>query len=578
MPRIHFGAARVGPNKGKVIAVSEKPTTAGTPHRALSVRGMVIGGLGAAIITASSLYVALKLGALPWPIVFAALLSLFFLKLCGNTNLNEANVTHTAMSAGAMVAGGLAFTIPGYWMLGNKEGIGFWEILLVALMGVAVGLVATAVLRKHFIEKAQLPYPMGVAAAESLKASDESTSKQGKALFGFMGISAIYAAIRDYVLKLPAMIGTANIPGVAFGIYNSPMMFCVGFIIGPVAALVWIIGALIGDFGIVVGGTAAGLWDAASAAGIKSSLGMGLMLGAGVGVLFVQLLPKAFDALRRRRAAEAKVAGKVASRKTVITASLVSAAVACVGALLLGLGLLPSILLVLGTWVAVLMACQSVGQTNIDPMEVFGVMVMLVIQVCCHDVSLLSMFLIAGVVAVACGMTGDVMQDFKAGAILGTNPRDQWIAQAIGAVVGAVVSAVVLVALLGAFGADSFGVDKPFVAAQASVVAALAGGVPNATAFVVGIVIGLVLAAFKLPCMTLGLGVYLPFYLSFTAFLGGMIKFAYDRYSAHKAKKKGVPVEETQGMGLAVASGIIGGESLVGVIGALVVMGMAFFS
>ena len=33
------------------------------------------------------------------------------LKAMGNTNLNEINVTHTAMSAGGMVAGGLAFTI-----------------------------------------------------------------------------------------------------------------------------------------------------------------------------------------------------------------------------------------------------------------------------------------------------------------------------------------------------------------------------------------------------------------------------------------------------------------------------------
>lgn len=547
----------------------------------LSVRGMVIGAIGAAVITASSLYVALKLGALPWPIIFAALLSLFFLKLFGKTTLNEANVTHTAMSAGAMVAGGLAFTIPGFWILGNEEGIGFWQILTVALMGVGIGLVATAVLRKHFIEKADLPYPMGVAAAESLKASDEATSKQGKALFGFMGLSAAYAALRDYVFKLPALIsGGVNIPGVTFGIYNSPMMFCVGFIIGPLAVAVWFIGALIGDFGIVVGGTAAGLWDLTTASGIKSSLGMGLMFGAGLGVLIVQLVPSVVSSIRNRRAsgANAKSGSSAPKGKILgIGAPLVSALIACVGAIVLDLGLVPSILLVLGAWIAVLMACQSVGQTNIDPMEVFGVMVMLLVQVLCHDMSLLSMFLVAAVVAVACGTTGDVMHDFRAGAILGTNPRDQWIAQAIGATVGAVVASIVLVALVSAYGTGAFGADKPFVAAQASVVAALAGGVPNLNAFVVGIAVGLLLAAFKLPCMTLGLGVYLPFYLSFTAFLGGMIRLAYNAYAARKAKALGQTADESQSMGLAVASGIIGGESLVGVIGALAVMAMAFF-
>ena len=94
------------------------PSNRASMRGQLTLRGVVIGVLGCVIITASSAYTALKMGALPWPIVFAAVISLFFLKLMGNASLNEANVTHTIMSAGAMVAGGLAFTIPGAWMLG----------------------------------------------------------------------------------------------------------------------------------------------------------------------------------------------------------------------------------------------------------------------------------------------------------------------------------------------------------------------------------------------------------------------------------------------------------------------------
>jgi uncharacterized oligopeptide transporter (OPT) family protein len=205
-------------------------------------------------------------------------------------------------------------------------------------------------------------------------------------------------------------------------------------------------------------------------------------------------------------------------------------------------------------------------------MEVFGVLVLLVIQVFCHEMTMTSLFFIAAIVAVACGLTGDVMNDFKAGAILGTNPRDQWIAQAIGGIVGAVVASVVLMALVSVFGVGSFGSGEgaKFVAAQASMVAAMVGGVPNFTWFIVGIVVGIVLAAFKLPCMTLGLGVYLPFFLSATAFLGGLIKVVFDRLARARGK-------EAQSMGLAAASGVLGGESLIGVIAALVVMGMSFF-
>ena len=121
----------------------------------LTLRGVAIGSIGCVIITASSAYTALKLGALPWPIVFAAVISLFFLKLLGKASLNEANVTHTIMAAGAMVAGGLAFTMPGAWMLGLGAQFGWVEIFLVALAGTVRGLVCTAIIHRHFIVGAQ---------------------------------------------------------------------------------------------------------------------------------------------------------------------------------------------------------------------------------------------------------------------------------------------------------------------------------------------------------------------------------------------------------------------------------------
>ena len=67
----------------------------------LTLRGMLIGALGAVVLTCSSMFVALKASALPWPIMFVTLVSIFSLKAFGNTNNNEINVTHTAMSAGA---------------------------------------------------------------------------------------------------------------------------------------------------------------------------------------------------------------------------------------------------------------------------------------------------------------------------------------------------------------------------------------------------------------------------------------------------------------------------------------------
>ena len=99
----------------------------------LTLRGLIIGALGAIVITTSSMYVALRMGALPWPTIFVAILSITILKILGNTNLNEINVTHTAMSAGGMIAGGIAFTLPGIWMLLPDSNVSLISLLTISL-------------------------------------------------------------------------------------------------------------------------------------------------------------------------------------------------------------------------------------------------------------------------------------------------------------------------------------------------------------------------------------------------------------------------------------------------------------
>ena len=268
----------------------------------LTARGVVIGCIGCVVITASSAYTALKLGALPWPIVFAAIVSLFFLKLLGNASLNEANVTHTIMSAGAMVAGGLAFTIPGAWMLGYADEVGFAQMLVVALAGTGLGLVATAIIHRHFIVDANLEFPMGASAAQTLRAT-EAGGKTGRRLFASMGLAGVYAVLRDALGAVPSMLAALPIPGVSFGIYNSPMMLSVGFLVGGVAVAWWFAGALLANFGIVVAGSAAGLWAVDAAQGIVKSLGMGLMMGAGLAVVAKDIVPQLAGIVRGVRGA-----------------------------------------------------------------------------------------------------------------------------------------------------------------------------------------------------------------------------------------------------------------------------------
>lgn len=545
----------------------------------ISAAGILIGCIGCVIITASSVYTALKMGALPWPTIFTSITALVLLRAAGRTSLNEANVTQIIMSAGSMVAGGLAFTIPGVWMLGLGAELSWIEIGGVALAGTLLGLVCTALIRRRFVEESDLEYPIGTAAAETLMAS-RAGGATGKRLFGSMAAAGIWCALRDLAGVIPAMIGALPIPGVAFGIYNSPMLLSVGFLVGGAAVAFWLAGGLIANFGIIVGGSAAGLWDVANAQGIVSSLGMGLMMGSGIGVVVRDILPAAFRSAHNGRRdddhanAPARTYGKL--DRSVL--ALLVAAAALLVCLVLGLSPIACAVVVALAFVTTIMSAQSVGQTGIDPMEIFGLIVLLVIAAL-GESDQVRLFFVAGVVAVACGLAGDVMSDFKTGKIIGTDPRAMWIGQAIGALIGCAVSVAVMCALLNAYGADAFGPGKLFVSAQASVVATMVSGIPSVSAFALGLVAGVALYCLGIPSMMLGLGVYLPFYMTLSASLGAAVKIAYDRVasirntraSGNVAANANTDAGETshEETGIIVASGVLGGESIVGVIIAL---------
>ena len=545
----------------------------------ISAAGILIGCIGCVIITASSVYTALKMGALPWPTIFTSITALVLLRAAGRTSLNEANVTQIIMSAGSMVAGGVAFTIPGVWMLGLGAELSWIEIGGVALAGTLLGLVCTALIRRRFVEESDLEYPIGTAAAETLMAS-RAGGATGKRLFGSMAAAGIWCALRDLAGVIPAMIGALPIPGVAFGIYNSPMLLSVGFLVGGAAVAFWLAGGLIANFGIIVGGSAAGLWDVANAQGIVSSLGMGLMMGSGIGVVVRDILPAAFRSAHNGRRdddhanAPARAFGKL--DRSVL--ALFVAAAALLVCLVLGLSPIACAVVVVLAFVTTIMSAQSVGQTGIDPMEIFGLIVLLVIAAL-GESDQVRLFFVAGVVAVACGLAGDVMSDFKTGKIIGTDPRAMLIGQAIGALIGCAVSVAVMCALLNAYGADAFGPGKLFVSAQASVVATMVSGIPSVPAFALGLVAGVALYCLGIPSMMLGLGVYLPFYMTLSASLGAAVKIAYDRVaSIRNARANGdattnanTGTDETshEETGIIVASGVLGGESIVGVIIAL---------
>ncbi len=195
--------------------------------------------------------------------------------------------------------------------------------------------------------------------------------------------------------------------------------------------------------------------------------------------------------------------------------------------------------------------------------------------------------LIGAVVCCAASIAGDNMQDLKAGHILGSTPYKQQIMQMVGVVAGALAIPFVLNALLQAYGMGAPTPETPnsLTAPQATLMQSVAegifgGGLPWTMVYI-GAGIGAVIiiadqylkskgSSFRMPVLAVAVGLYLPFELDSSIFLGGLLA-----YALTKATKSAVNKERADNAGLLLASGLITGEALTGIgIAIAIVMGV----
>jgi len=184
---------------------------------------------------------------------------------------------------------------------------------------------------------------------------------------------------------------------------------------------------------------------------------------------------------------------------------------------------------------------------------------------------------VASVVCVAAAVAGELLQDFKVGYILGGTPRTIQLVELVAVVVAALVMYFPLLILYKAniaHGGTGFG-DPALSAPQASLMAFLAKGIVGGDMawplVVVGIFFGftMILLQVKSP-MLVSVGMYLPFGTTSAIFVGGMIRWLADTI----AEKRGFNDAQTArfgNVGVLIASGLIAGEALMG----LVISGLA---
>lgn len=531
-------------------------------NRALKLRSFVIGLIGLIIITSSSMYVALRMGALPWPTIFVTVVSVAILSRFKNYSLQEINVTHTMMSAGAMVAGGLAFTLPGIWILNPAATVSVSSILTLTIAGSLLGTVFTIIARQRYIVEEELPYPMGQAAYNTLIAST-TKGKGAPWLFTALILSVIFTIFRDGIPLIPAVLviygGSAVVPAVTMWI--SPMAAGIGSIIGPTLALMWLGGAVFGFLILTPLGILTKLFANMAAADLfRQNLGIGLMVGTGVGIL----IKATYQQIKNFKTKEKKQSSiaSVLSTKGQIVVLLIILVVFI--ALLVGteISFLQALLTIVGIYLTTQLAAMLTGQTGINPMEIFGILVLLAVQIISSP-STIAAFSVAAVTAVACGLTGDMMNDLKSGHLVGTKPMTQIIAEGTGGVIGSVVAVIALFVMKNSFG--GFGTEL-LPAPQAQAVTAMVGGLGHPFAFALGAVLGIAFYLLSIPAATLGLGIYLPINISTIMGFGAIVVLIAKKVTK---KENSDAINEKANL---ISSGFLGGEGITGVLLAIIAM------
>jgi putative OPT family oligopeptide transporter len=196
---------------------------------------------------------------------------------------------------------------------------------------------------------------------------------------------------------------------------------------------------------------------------------------------------------------------------------------------------------------------------------------------------------IAAIVCVAAAVGGEMFQDLKAGHILGGTPWKMQVGDLIGVLISGFVMFGVLIILnqgdinMGAVDGyqGGFG-SKNLAAPQAGLMATLSKGIIAGDMtwglIIAGMILGVafILMGIKSP-MLIFVGMYLPFETVFAIFVGGLIKGILDLYVARR-KYTEPQITLTENTGVLLASGLIAGEALMGLVVAIFAMFKIFFS
>jgi putative OPT family oligopeptide transporter len=521
-----------------------------------------------------------------------------------------------------------AFLISGAWpSFAPKDA--YWKSTALMVVGSILGVLFVSLFRRVMVEDPDLPFPESVAASEIHKAGRRGADA-AKYLFYNLGLGALiqflaeiqlFANDKDFILrvgqlgksvvKLGSPQQALNAGGVtlASGPTVSPAYIGVGYIIGPeLAALNFAGGVLAWGFLIPLliffmgpqlktflpaGSTDeswVGLINAVWRYIVRPIAVGGMMTGAAF-TLF-RMRNGLFDGLRRAVSDLRTTAKPEESSRTEqymsskIVFSLIAVMFVCMIVLyiylshqVLGGVVAAAVMLLIAFFFAAVSGylVGTIGSTNnpISGLTLTTLIIAALLMVSLGVSGPGGVAVVLGVAAVGCvssAVAGELLQDFKVGYILGGTPRRIQMAELIAVVVASAAMYWPLYILQAANikgGGIGFG-DPKLSAPQAGLMATLAQGIVGGDMpwplVVVGVMFGIVMIMGRVKSpMLVAVGMYLPINTTFAIFVGGVFRWVTDSMRKRQGFNEAQSAR-VENVGILVASGLIAGEALMGLV------------
>jgi len=561
--------------------------------REFTPRSVVVGLLVALVIGASYPYMVLKFGFGPNISVVSAFFGFLALGLFSKSyNRWENNVVQTAGTSAGQVAF-LCWLLAAFDLLRLEPGSGFdvnlslgqtWAWLTVSGL---LGVFLAVPLRKHFIDDENLPFPDGIAAGETLIALDAHGPQARKSAFammaalaasGFVFLATVLQWVRD---TIPLVLNdfSARV-GLGFGV--SLLSIGSGIIIGLRISASMLLGGIVAWVlmppWLVTEGLLAPGGRRVDVLLLVMWPSVGMLVAGGICALFLRW--RALMSTFRSLAAADATSGDLPLRWVVIGASLSSVALIAVQMFFFATPVWHSVLAILLSMPLGLVALRVLGETNWGPISTMTNVMQAMFAVIAPG-NLRASMVSSGITGAVAAESEGLMQDFRAGAMIGSTPRILTYMQLIAVPVGALALAVMYPLLRDTYGivGESAQLLSPtsqrWVGFAKLVTQDLSGGGLTAEAAArlswmltstgVGALIGILLTLLEqrrswrpfIPSPAgVGIAMLIPVSAVTVIFIGAVLDRVWARVSPETQKTYAI----------ASASGLIAGEALVAVI------------